>query len=134
MTQHHGVQGWGFLARSMRVTINSIVKDMGEIHDALLDERCDVTGVRLLRKSVHRPHSPYRCPIPISHACRQVLLQHRPRSEPSARTGNVVLGCFVTAYARLHLLSFLRHIGETYGPQALQYCDTVAIDSHPGGC
>lgn len=53
----------------------------------------------------------------------QLIMQLKDMEEKAARTGNVMLGCFVTAYARLYLHDIMNSLPDARTD--LLYSDTV---------
>ena len=102
---------WGKFAQRLQLTKTEYLTKEEELQEKLQDSTLDIKGVELLENNDH----PETDMMLINFQQKEEFLEDCP-------FGNVVLACFTTAHARLHLYETLQPLGER-----VLYFDTDSI-------
>jgi hypothetical protein len=102
---------WGKFAQRLQLPKTEYLTEEAELHEKLQDSTLEIKGLELLENSDH----PEADMMLINYQEKDELIDDCP-------FGNVVLACFTTAHARLHLYETLQPLGER-----VLYFDTDSI-------
>jgi hypothetical protein len=102
---------WGKFAQRLQLPKTQYLTEEEELQNKLQDAKIEIKGLELLENSDH----PEADMMLINYQEKEEFLEDCP-------FGNVVLACFTTAHARLHLYETLQPLGER-----VLYFDTDSI-------
>jgi hypothetical protein len=102
---------WGKFAQRLQLPKSQYLTEEEELQEKLQDATLEIKGIELLENTEH----PETDMMLINYQVKNEFVEDCP-------FGNVVLACFTTAHARLHLYETLQPLGER-----VLYFDTDSI-------
>ena len=102
---------WGKFAQRLQLPKSQYLTEEEELQEKLKDSTLEIKGIELLENKEHPEND-------------MMLINYQEKNEfvEVCPFGNVVLACFTTAHARLHLYETLQPLGER-----VLYFDTDSI-------